>query len=81
MKESLNIKKIEFKNQNSINYLFNFKKKLIRNFLYFFYIIYFYNPYSSFNFYSTPTNELRLETSILLIVDNTCVDNFYNFSI
>ena len=81
MKESLDCFSKNLENINSIDYLFNFKKKLARNFLYFFFIIYFLKPFSSFNFYSTPTNHLKIDVSVLLIIENSCMDNFYNFYI
>lgn len=81
MKESLDYVSKNLENLNSVDYIFNYKKKLARNFLYFFFIIFFYKPFSFFSFNVRPIIQLKLETNSLLITDNNCIDNFFNFYI
>ena len=81
MKESLNLipENKNFFCKLRIDYVFNFKKKLLRNFLFFFFLTYTLNPFSSFNFTINPVFFLKLEVNVLCMVDNYCMDNFYNF--
>lgn len=79
LKESLDLISEEILNQQFVDYIFNYKKKLIRNFLFFFFITYSLETFSYFYFKINPIYHLRVNTTILTIIDNNCTDNFYNF--
>ena len=76
MKESLNLCK-NFK--IDINYIFNYKKKLIRNFLFFLCIIFLLKPFSTYNFFTKPIFFLSIEIDVLFIIDSNSINNFYSF--
>lgn len=79
MKESLNLNLDNPITNQHVDYIFNFKKKLIRNFLFFFFLTFFINPFSIFSFNINPSYYLKLDVGVLSIMDNNCIDNFYNF--
>lgn len=78
-KESLNLINPDILNNQFVNYIFNYKKKLIRNFLFFLFITYFYNFFSGFHFKINPIYNLKLNSFILSLADNNCLDNYHNF--
>lgn len=66
-------------NSTKINYIFNYTKKLIRTFIYFTFIIFYYTPFSPLNFKGHPMFKLKLDCSILLILGSNWYENFYKF--
>lgn len=71
--------KIIKENATKINYIFNYSKKLVRTFIYFYFILYFYMPFSFLTFKGNPTFRLKLDCIVLLILENNWFDSFYKF--
>jgi len=66
-------------NANKINYLFNYKKKIIRPFVYLHFILYSYTPFSQLTFKGSPTFRLKIDFGVMLIIEHNLYENFYKF--
>lgn len=69
LSNSFEFKKNKYYNLNTTNFNFNFKKKIMRSFLTFFFIVYFCFPFDYIVFLGDPILKLTIMNNITIFID------------
>jgi len=62
-----------------VNNLFKHSRRLIRSLLLLYFYIYSFQPFSMLLFRGTARYHLKLDSTILVIADTDCYDNYFRF--
>lgn len=76
-KNAIDLNQNKIYNLYNFNFIFNYKKKVIRSFLMFFFIYYSSMPYNFFIFLNKPSDKLIFKENVTLLSENREFSYFY----